>query len=129
MLCCTFSAVNKNEASICGRKELDVRIDQRALVACLSVAAAAGEFRFASSAAKRLASLGAILKGNREALGAGQNLKSFDIDNKYGQKVRDQPQLAFVLQARHDLHWLEAHTVVKWRYVYTRKCCVPPHWW
>jgi hypothetical protein len=50
--------------------------------------AAAGEYRFASSAAKRLASLGAILKGNRDALGAGQNLKTFDIDNKYGQKVR-----------------------------------------
>lgn len=77
-----------NLANVCSREEHVVRIDKQSLDTCFSVAAAAGEFRFASSAAKRLASLGAILKGNREALGAGQNLKSFDIDNKYGQRVR-----------------------------------------
>ena len=45
---------------------------------------AAGEYRFASAAARRLASLGAILFGSRNAVGAGSVLQEYDIDHLPG---------------------------------------------
>ena len=51
-----------------------------------------GERRFAAAVAKRLASLGALTKGDRRAA-TGADFSSFDLDTKYGRRVR--------------IHWLK----------------------
>ena len=48
-----------------------------------------GETRFAASAAKKLSTLGAILKGDRRAMGAGVALAEFDVETSYGKEAVD----------------------------------------
>lgn len=48
------------------------------------VSNAGGEKRFESTLAKRMASLGALVKGQRDAMGGGQDLAKYDLENDYG---------------------------------------------
>lgn len=58
----------------------------------LLISKCGGERRFASCAARRLMSLGALTKGDRRAMGAGSDLKEFEIDEVCGKKVTRKPR-------------------------------------
>lgn len=65
-----------------GRSHRSNQVSAPELVICSTDAG--GEARFAATIAKRLASLGALTRGQREATGAGGMLDQFDFENDYG---------------------------------------------
>lgn len=53
----------------------------------LVVTTLGGETRFAAAVSKRMASLGALTKGDRRAATGGSMLADFDLDSKYGKRA------------------------------------------
>ena len=55
-----------------------------------------GERRFASAVSKRMASMGALTKGDRRAA-SGSDLSEFDIDSNFGKVSRHYSFLRIIL--------------------------------
>lgn len=61
---------------------------ESAPVYCILMTNFAGEKRFASAISRRLRMQGALLRSDRNAVGAGSELKPYDIDNSHGLQVQ-----------------------------------------
>ena len=83
--------------AICGFKSADKAVQQlgrshrsaqeSAPIYKLVVTDLGGERRFAAAVSKRMASLGALTKGDRRAATGSDMLSAFDLDSKYGTKA------------------------------------------